>query len=155
MTPDERRGLLRRSVDEVWNNGNLDICDEIFDARCTFHDPSFAVDGVAGFKEQVRQLRAAQPDLHMDVHDVVCEGDMTAARWTCGGTARGEFRGLPATGKTYVMNGMTFDKWEGDRIVETWVNYDMLGALQQLGIIPEMAETPESTPGGRPQSTPG
>lgn len=63
----------------------------------------------------------------------------TAARWTMGGTSRGEFRGLPATGKTFVMTGMTIDKWEGERIVEEWTNYDLLGGLQQLGIIPEMA----------------
>jgi steroid delta-isomerase-like uncharacterized protein len=143
MTPEERKNLVRRSSDELWNRGNFAICDEVYDARCTFHDPNFAVNGVAGIKDQVRELRAAQPDLHMDVHDVMCEGDMTAARWTCGGTARGEFRGLPATGRTYVMSGMTFDKWEDDRIVESWVTYDLLGALQQLGIIPEPAEMQE------------
>jgi steroid delta-isomerase-like uncharacterized protein len=90
-------------------------------------------------KEQARQLRAATPDLHLDVHDIVADGEMTASRWTMGGTSRGEFRGLPATGKTYVMTGMTIDKWEGERIVEEWTTYDLLGALQQLGIIPETA----------------
>ena len=69
----------------------------------------------------------------------------SAARWTMGGTATGEFRGIPGTGKTYVMTGMTFDKWEGDRIVEEWVNYDLLGALQQTGVIPETA--PQQTSG--------
>jgi len=139
MTPDEGKGLVRRLTDELWNKGNLDVCDEVFAAHCSFHDPSFPVEGVTGMKEQARRLRAANPDLHLDVHDILADGDMTAARWTMGGTSRGEFRGLPATGKTYVMTGMTIDKWEGDRIVEEWTNYDLLGALQQLGIIPEMA----------------
>ena len=139
MTPDERKTLVRRLTDELFNKGNLDVCDDVFAAHCSFHDPSFPVEGVAGMKEQARQLRAATPDLHVDVHDVLADGDMTAARWTMGGTSRGEFRGLPATGKTYVMTGMTTDKWEGERIVEEWTNYDLLGALQQLGIIPETA----------------
>jgi steroid delta-isomerase-like uncharacterized protein len=139
MTPEERKGLVRRLIDESWNRGNLEVCDEVFATHCSFHDPSFPVDGVAGIKEQVRQLRAANPDLHLDVHDVLADGGMTAARWTMGGTARGEFRGLPATGKTFVITGMTIDKWDGDRIVEEWTNYDLLGALQQLGAIPEMA----------------
>jgi steroid delta-isomerase-like uncharacterized protein len=139
MTPDERKGLVRRLTDELWNKGNLDVCDEVFAANCSFHDPSFPVKGITGMKEQARQLRAANPDLHMDVHDVLVDGDMTAARWTMGGTARGEFRGIPATGKTYVMTGMVIDKWQGDRIVEEWVNYDLAGTLQQLGIMPEMA----------------
>lgn len=139
MTPDERKALLRRSTDELWNKGNLDVCHEVFAAHCSFHDPSFPIEGVAGMKEQVRQLRAANPDLHLDVHDILADGDLTASRWTMGGTSRGEFRGLPATGKTYVMTGATIDKWEGDRIVEEWTNYDLLGCLQQLGIIPSLA----------------
>ena len=144
MTSDERRAMLRRFSDEAWNNGRLDACDDIYAAHCSFHDPSFPVDGVSGLKQQIQQLRAAQPDLHMDVHDILVDGDLTAARWTVGGTARNEFRGLPPTGKTYVMTGMTCDKWDGDRIVEEWVNYDMLGALQQLGLIPETV-APEAT----------
>ena len=144
MASDERRNGLRRLTDEAWNNGRVDVCDELYAAHCSFHDPSFPVDGVAGIKQQIQQLRQAQPDLHMDVHDILVDGDLTVARWTIGGTARNEFRGLPATGKTYVMTGMTCDKWDGDRIVEEWVNYDLLGALQQLGIIPETA-TPQST----------
>jgi len=139
MTPDERKGLVRRLTDELWNKGNLDICDEVFAAHCSFHDPSFPIEGVAGMKEQVRQLRVANPDLHLDVHDILVDGEMTAARWTMGGTSRAEFRGLPATGKTYVMTGMTIDKWEDDRIVEEWTSYDLFGGLQQLGIIPELA----------------
>lgn len=142
MTADERRELIRRANDEMWNNGNVDVCDEVFADNCSFHDPSFEVNGVAGMKDQVTQLRAAQPDLHMDIHDVLIEGDLSAARFTMAGTARAEFRGLPATGKTYVMTGMTISKWHDDRIVEQWVNYDLLGALQQLGIIPAMAQQP-------------
>jgi steroid delta-isomerase-like uncharacterized protein len=140
MTPDERKGQFRRLSNETFNQGNLDICDEVFAAHCSFHNPSFPVEGVTGFKDQVRQLREAYPDLHLDVHDILSDGDMTAARWTMGGTSRGEFRGLPATGKTFVMTGMTIDKWDDERIVEEWTDYDLLGGLRQLGIIPEMAQ---------------
>jgi steroid delta-isomerase-like uncharacterized protein len=145
MTPEERTDLIRRTLDEMWNNGNVDMGDQMFAAHCSFHDPSFPVDGLAGIKDQVRMLRQAQPDLHMDVHEIAADDDLTCSRWTMAGTARGEFRGLPATGKTYVMSGMTMDKWEGDRIVESWANYDLLGALQQLGIIPEMAAKQTAT----------
>jgi steroid delta-isomerase-like uncharacterized protein len=137
MTMDERADLFRRTMDAVWNRGDLDACDELFAGHCMFHDPTFPIDGLAGFKELVRELRAAQPDLHMDIHDVVAGGDMTAYRYTLGATDTGEFRGIPATGKTYVMTGMGMSKWEGDRVVEDWDVYDMLGALQQIGLIPE------------------
>ena len=137
MTPDLRKGLVRRFNDEVWNKGNLGVFEEAYATNCSFHDPTFPADGVTGAKEKARELRAAVPDLHLDVHEILADADLTAYRWTMGGTSRGEFRGLPATGKTYVMTGMTIDKWEDDRVVESWSNYDMLGGLQQLGIIPE------------------
>jgi len=137
MTPDERRDLLRRVTDRAWNEGDVDAADELFARNCSFHDPSFPVDGVAGLKQQVRELRKAYPDLHMDTHEILVDGDMTASRWTMGGTSRGEFRGIPATGKSFVMTGMECEKWDGDRVVETWINYDLFGALQQTGVIPQ------------------
>jgi len=146
MATDDRKATLRRAYDEMWNKGNVDICDEIFAPNCTFHDPSFPVDGVAGMKDQVRALRAANPDLHVDVQEVLVDGDQSAARWVMGGTARNEFRGVPGTGKSYVMTGMTIDKWDGARIVEEWVNYDLLGTLQQTGVIPEGAMPRQTTP---------
>ena len=104
---------------------------------CSYHDPRFPVEGLAGIKQRVLELRAAQPDLHTDVHDVLVDGDMTATRWTQQATASGEFRGVPATGRTYAMDGVTIDRWEDDRIVEVWMVYDLFGALEQLGVIPE------------------
>ncbi|GAA4216037.1 ester cyclase [Actinocatenispora rupis] len=143
MTPDERKQAIRRMSDEVWNKGNLGICDEMYAANCSFHMPGMPVDGVAGFKAMVADLRRAQPDLHMNVHEVLCDGDMCVARWTSGGTPTGEFRGMPATGRSYVMTGMTMAKFDGDRIAEEWTDYDMLGALRQAGIIPEPAQQQE------------
>jgi len=139
MNANERRDLIRRVTDRMWNEGDLDACDELYAAHCSFHDPSFPVGGVAALKEQVRELRVANPDLHLDTHEILVDGDLTAARWTMAGTARNEFRGIPGTGKTYVMTGMECDKWEGGRVVEAWLNYDLLGALQQIGVIPETA----------------
>lgn len=139
MTPDERREKLRRGMDRMWNQGEADVFGELFAEHCSFHDPTFPTSGPGELRRQISELRTACPDLHVDVHDVVVEGDLSAMRWTMGGTARHDFRGIPGTGKSWVMTGMGWDKWEGDRIVESWVNYDMLGTLQQLGVIPETA----------------
>lgn len=140
MTPEDRKNTIRRLTDELWNKGNVDVCDGVYTENCSFHDPSFPIDGIAGMKQQVRELRAANPDLHMDSHEVLIDGDMSASRFTMGGTARGEFRGIPGTGKTWVMTGMVMDKWEGGRIAEEWVSYDLMGTLQQIGIIPSMEQ---------------
>lgn len=140
MTPDERRSLIRRTTEELWNKGSVDVVDEVYAPNCSFHLPAFPVDGTEGLKQQVRELRTANRDLHLDAHDVLCDGDLTAVRYTMGGTATGEFQGIPATGKSWVMSGMTISKWEGDRIVEEWTDYNLMGALQQLGILPERAQ---------------
>ena len=137
MTDDERATMLRSALDAMYNKTDVDMVDKLYDERCSFHDPTFPIDGVAGMKNFLRELRRAQPDSHMQVHEIICSGDMCAYRFTAGGTAEAEFFGLPPTGKSYVMTGMTMCKWEGDRIVEEWTNYDTLGALQQVGLIPE------------------
>lgn len=139
MTPDERKDLIRRANDELWNKGNYAICDELFASNCSFHLPAFPVEGTEGLKQQVRELREANQDLHVDVHDVLCDGDLTSTRFTMAGTATGEFRGIPATGKTFVMSGITISKWDDEKIVEEWTDYNLMGALQQLGVLPEMA----------------
>ncbi|MCW4353861.1 ester cyclase [Hoyosella sp. YIM 151337] len=149
MTPDECRDLIRRTMDELGNKGNLDVCDQLYAEHCSFHRPSFPINGVGGLRDLVSDLRTAQPDLHIDVHDIhdvhdvhdiLVEGDMTAIRYTMAGTARGEFRGLPGTCKSYVMPGITIAKWDEGRVVEDWNSYDMLEALQQIGLVPELAQ---------------
>lgn len=137
MTPEERKDKLRWAEEEIWNKGNVDAHDEVIAPDFVYHDPRFPVEGLVGAKQRARDLLAAQPDLHMEVHEILADGDLTAYRWTQSGTARGEFRGVPATGKSYSMVGMNIDRWEGDRIVEGWIVYDLLGALEQLGVIAE------------------
>jgi steroid delta-isomerase-like uncharacterized protein len=139
MTNDERKETARRLIDQIWNRGDLNATDDMYSATCSFHDPNFPLRGTADLKTQVRELRAANEDLHVDMHEIMCDGDLMAARFTMAGTATGEFRGIPATGRSWVMSGMVMSLWEGDRIVEEWHNFDMLGALQQMELVPDMA----------------
>lgn len=139
MTPQDHGQLIRRLFDEM-NKGNIDFSDEVYAQNCAFHDPGFPTASVSEMKQQGRQMRTAIPDLHSEVHEILVDGDMTAARWTMGGTQRGEFQGIPATGKSFALTGTIMDKWEGDRIVEEWNTYDMAGLFQQLGLIPDNAQ---------------
>jgi predicted ester cyclase len=74
--------------------------------------------------------------MHVTVHDVIVDGDRVAGRGTISGTHRGEFMGIPATGKP--INVAYIDIWraEGDKMVENWVQIDLLGIMQQLGVAP-------------------
>jgi len=91
--------------------------------------------GVLAWYEGVKSL---SPDFHIDLHETVTEGDTAVTRWTASGTATGEWRGIPPTGKPFVITGMTMSKFSDGKIVESWANGDDLGLLQQLGLVPEM-----------------
>ena len=73
----------------------------------------------------------AFPDARFTVEDELAEGDRVVSRSTLRGTHQGEFMGIPPTGKPVTVTGMSID-----RIVEGWLNFDGLGMLQQLGVIP-------------------
>ncbi len=142
----DRRQLIRKMSEEM-QKGNIDFVDEVYAQNCSIHDPVFPAQGISTMKEQGRQMRSAIPDMHMEIHEILVDGDMTATRWTMGGTQRGEVMGLPATGKTFVSTGILLDKWEGDRIVEEWNSYDMTGILQQLGLLPDQAQLAQMASG--------
>lgn len=142
----DRRQLIRKMSEEL-QKGNVNFVDEVYAQNCSIHDPVFPSQGVSEMKEQGRQMRSAIPDMHMEIHEILVDGDMTATRWTMGGTQRGEVMGLPATGKSFVSTGIMLDKWEGDRIVEEWNSYDMTGILQQLGLMPDQARLAQMASG--------
>jgi len=78
----------------------------------------------------------AFPDLERPVEDLVAEGDRVVARWTSSGTHKGDFQGIPPTGKHVETSGITIFRIENGKIVEEWSESDVLGMLQQLGAIP-------------------
>ena len=65
-------------------------------------------------------------------------------RWTATGTHKGDLMGVPPTGKRATVTGIAIDRYQGGKMVEFWTNYDMLGLLQQLGVVPSMAPTSTS-----------
>ena len=81
-------------------------------------------------------LCTACPDVHFTVEDQVAEGDKVATRLTTTGTYQGEFAGIPATGKPVSVTAMNIHRVSGDQIQEAWFNWDALGMMQQLGVVP-------------------
>lgn len=133
---DRTRDLL----DAIWNQRHLGAVDELYAENFVGHDPQNPLQGRDGVKGWVEETMTVAPDFHLDLHETIAEGDMAVTRWTASGTQRGEWRGIPPTNKSFVVTGMTMSKFVDGRIVESWSNSDTLGVLQQLGIVPEMAE---------------
>jgi steroid delta-isomerase-like uncharacterized protein len=133
---EQNKALARRVVEEVWNRGNAAVVDETFAEDYTEHNPRPGQDvGIDGYKAGVAMMRSAFPDLHLDLQDVIAEGDRVAIRYTLHGTHEGELMGLPPSGNSVSSDGMVFARVQDDRIVERWGVQDMLTLLQQIGAL--------------------
>jgi steroid delta-isomerase-like uncharacterized protein len=144
VSAEENKRISRRVAEEAFSRGDLDVIDELVADNFVNHDPTLPPDlppGREGFKELVNFYRSAFPDAQVTVENQIAEGDKVATRWTGRGTHQGDFAGLPATGKQATITGITIDRIEGGRIVESWNEANQLGLLQQLGAIPEQART--------------
>ena len=135
---EENKAIVRRFIEEVWNNGNLDAIDELISEDHVNHDPAQAGSpgGREGMRAFVQMYRTAYPDTHIEVGEMIAEGDLVAGPWTATGTHRGELMGIPPTGKSITVTGMGMDRVRNGQIVESWANYDSLGMLTQIGAIP-------------------
>lgn len=96
--------------------------------------------GLDGHKAIVRLFRTVFPDLTWDIDDLIAEGDKVVARTTMRGTHRGDFFGLPPTGKRVEMPGVHIIRIADDRIIEHWGSNDDLSLMRQLGAIPTPGE---------------
>lgn len=139
---EHNKALAKRNFEEVWNQRKFGAIDELVAANSLLHDPSVPggkVDGAHGYKQFVEIYLAAFPDLHFTINDQIAEGDKVVTRYTASGTHKGTLMGIAPTGKHATATGMTINRFQNDKVVESWLNYDMLGLLQQLGVVPTMA----------------
>ena len=128
------QALLLRFFEEIYNQGDLRVADEIVAPTYINHNPAPGeAPGREGLKAFVAYLRRAFDDFHISVEDQVAAGDKVVTRFTISGRQAGEFAGIPPTGKfARVMATGIYRVVEG-RIVESWLNWDALGMVRQLG----------------------
>ena len=136
MSVEENKAIIRRSVDEFWNKGNLGATEEFFATNYSGHDPSgFHAGNLEEFKQSARAIFTAFPDLLVTIEDMVAEGDKVVKRWTARSTHKGEFMGIPPTGKRTAITGIDIYRIAGGKIEECWSNSDSLGLMKQLGVV--------------------
>ena len=137
MSAEENKMLVRRVFEQMFNEGNLDVADELLAPGYVDHDPSLPQDvhGPEGFKEYVGMYRAAFPDLHVQIQDQLAEGDRVATRWTGTGTHNGELAGITPTGKQVTLPGMEIVRIANGKLVEGWEGYDSGTLMRQLGVM--------------------
>jgi steroid delta-isomerase-like uncharacterized protein len=139
---DANKNVVRRLFDEVWNKGNLPVADQLFASSYTHHDPSTPDFGHGPESEKKRATlyRTAFPDFRLTIEDLTAEGETVTARWSCHGTHKGDLNGIAPTGKPFSISGISIARFISGRMVEGWINWDALGLMQQLGVVPELAK---------------
>jgi predicted ester cyclase len=89
-----------------------------------------------GWKAAHAMFMTAFPDQALAIEDQLAEGNAVVTRWTFSGTQQGPLMGIPATGKRVSLQGISIDRVEGDAVVEHWAQMDLVGLMQQLGVMP-------------------
>ena len=138
MSSEDRKALVRRFFDEAINKANFESAEKLLAADYVEHPQlPVASTGFSGFKEFVEMLSIAFPDLHVTIEDMVAEGDKVVVRLSISGTHKSTFLGsIPPTGKHVTWRGIDIIRIADGRIVERWGERDLLGLMQQLGVLP-------------------
>ncbi|MEV0768044.1 ester cyclase [Nocardia salmonicida] len=135
----EQNKASAKRIFDAWNARDFDVFDELMSADAINHDPQnpFAeIHGPDGLKKLVQMYLVAFSDQRFLVNEQIAEGDFVTTRWTGTGTNDGEMMGMPATGKSAVVQGITINRFRDGKIVESWATWDTLGMMQQLGVVP-------------------
>jgi steroid delta-isomerase-like uncharacterized protein len=139
---EQNKTAVRRLFDELWNKGNLPVADELIAPIYTHHDASTpdVGRGPEGEKKRVTHYRNSFPDMRLTIEDIIAEGETVIARWSCRGQHKGELNGIAPTGKQFAISGVTIARFANGKMVEGYVNWDALGLMQQLGVVPELGK---------------
>jgi steroid delta-isomerase-like uncharacterized protein len=128
---------MKRFYDEVMNKGNVKAIDELVDDKFVDHmvTPGISADK-AGLTQMMTMFHTAFPDLQATIEDVIAKGDKVWLYSTMRGTQKGEFMGMPASGKKIEVKGFDIVRFVNGKAVEHWGLSDDFTMLQQLGVIP-------------------
>ena len=141
MSAKENKEKARRLMEEAFGQGKVELVDEVLHPDFVCYDPNSEAGEVRGadtIKGEIEYFRNAVPDLTYTVEDQIAEGEKVVTRYRATGTHHGEFFGVPGTGNRIEMSGIQIDRFEeGGKMVEEWPEYDLLGAMRQMGAIPE------------------
>ncbi|GAC1350722.1 MAG: ester cyclase [Ktedonobacteraceae bacterium] len=138
MSTEENKAIAQRYA-MLLESGSLDGADELFSPDFKFHPPGSPVPlDLDAWKHFTSMFQSAFPDLRYIIEDTIVEGDKFVERLRFEGTHRGDFQGIPPTGKRVSFSGMSIMHMKDGRIAELWGQFDALGMMQQLGVIPAM-----------------
>ncbi|MEZ4768952.1 MAG: ester cyclase [Caldilineales bacterium] len=120
-----------------WNPADLETYLTLYDDNAVLHFlPPGMPQGIAGARQFYGAFFAGFPDATILIDTLVEEGDRVACLYTMEATHRGEFNGIPATGKPVRVSGISILRFAGGKCVERWSEMNLMSLLQQIGVIP-------------------
>lgn len=137
MSAVQGKSIIRRVLDEAFNQGNLAIVDQLVAPNGISHHLSWGMPANRmGLKQLIVMFRTAFPDLLCTIEDEIIQGDKVAVHWTMRGTHKGLFLGNSPTSKSISVKGLIYVRIENGQIIENWMLVDQMGMLQQIGLVP-------------------
>ena len=133
---------VRREFEEVWNEGNMDLVDELYSDEYVGHSTTGDIEGPEARKGYIGTFRSAFPDGRIEVEDLLASEDRVVARYSWHGTHEGELMGIEPTGNRVDVGAIAIARFEDGKIAEHWIVGDVYGLMQQLGVVPSEAATP-------------
>jgi steroid delta-isomerase-like uncharacterized protein len=129
--------VVRCHIDEILNNGRLDLLDELWAPDLVWQGGSLGdIHGIADYRRMLAaRATDAFPDLRLNVHDMIAAGAKVVVRYSNSGTQTGAFLGIPAGGKHARWPGIGIYTVTGGKISEAWIVEDILDMLLQLDAI--------------------
>jgi steroid delta-isomerase-like uncharacterized protein len=142
MSTEQNKTLVRQMVEEIFNRGNMSLVDEFLAPDFVEREelPPGIPPGREGVKQLTTMLHSAFPDFKATIDDIIAEGDKVVIRQTWSGTQKGEFMGIPPTGKSVSFGVIDVIRMAEGKCVEHWGQMDSMGMMQQLGVIPGPGE---------------
>lgn len=133
----QNKNMVRRYFGEAWNEGRLDVLDELLAPQYINHTPSTPNPplGPGGLKPIIASFRKAFPDLHFEIKDLIANDSMVVARVIMTGTQQDSLFGLPPTGRKVTVNQINIEKISHGQITEHWRVTDELSLMRQLGFV--------------------
>jgi steroid delta-isomerase-like uncharacterized protein len=135
MTSQQHIATMQTWMSEAINAGNLAVVDELAHPEYIYRNPTEELRGAEAIKGLFATYRTGFPDFQVHVDERVADDDRIAEAFTMTGTHRGEFMGIPATGKTIEVHGFVLSRFVDGKIVEEWEVIDQLTFLEQLGAV--------------------
>jgi steroid delta-isomerase-like uncharacterized protein len=139
MSAEQNKTVIKKLFEQGMNERKFEMLKDIIGPDFINHGIPNANRGPEGFKEVLGQFLTGYPDMKINLENIIADGDMVATRGYWTGTNNGSFMGIPATGKKVKVDFIDVWKMLEGKCQENWVQMDMMGLMQQIGMAPATA----------------